>query len=95
MQEIIFVAKIHSQNGYSFYLPSKLVQWLNLDFGTWNNTVFIKPTPESEELQVDCSATRHRGTWKFSFYTWAASRKIKVKTDHLIRIPIPFYKRVE
>ena len=87
MKEIIFVAKFHIQNGYSFYLPTKLVKWLGLEFGTWNNTVYIKPAPDVEEIKVDCTATRHRDTWKFSFYKWDV-KGLKEKTDYLFRIPI-------
>ena len=87
LTEIIFVAKIHAENGFSFYLPTKLVKWLSLEFGTWNNKALITISPNDEAISVDCSATRHRETWKFSFYKWDGEG-LKVKTDYLFRIPI-------
>ena len=87
VEEIVFVAKVHVENGMSFYLPTKLVKWLGLEFGTWSNRALIKITPDGDDIKVDCSATRHRETWKFSFYKWDA-KGLKVKTDYLIRIPI-------
>lgn len=89
MKEISFVAKIHVENGYSFYLPTKIVKWLGLEFSTYNNTVYIysKPTYDLEEIEVDCTATRHRETWKFSFYK-SDGKGLKTKTDYLFRIPI-------
>ena len=87
MNEISFVAKVHVENGYSFYLPTKIVKWLGLEFPTYNNTVYIKPSLDLEEIKVDCTATRHRETWKFSFYKWDG-KGLKTKTDYLFRIPI-------
>lgn len=92
MNEILFVAKIHIENGYSFYLPTKLVKWLGLEFGKYNNTVFIKRSSDAEDFKVDCSATQHKDTWKFSFYKWKAHGVIKEKTDYLIRVPIKSVK---
>ena len=93
MNEISFVAKFHAENGYSFYLPTKIVKWLSLEFSTYNNTVYIKQSPDSKEIKVDCTATRHRETWKFAFYQWDYQRNengkdLKPKTDYLFRIPI-------
>jgi len=87
LKEIIFVAKIHAENGLSFYLPTKLVKWLGLEFRTWNNEALITTAPNGEAIKVDCSATRHKETWKFSFYRWEG-KGLKVKTDYLFRIPI-------
>lgn len=86
MNEISFVAKIHVENGYSFYLPTKIVKWLGLEFSTYNNTVHIKPSLDLQELKVDCTATRHKETWKFSFYKWEG-KGLKTKTNYLFRIP--------
>ena len=87
LSEIAFVAKIHSENGFSFYLPTKLVKWLGLEYRTWNNEALITSST-GDKVKVDCSATRHKETWKFSFYRWEG-KGLKVKTDYLIRIPIP------
>ena len=87
MNEITFVAKFHSENGFSFYLPTKIVKWLSLEFSTYNNTVYIKTSKDAKEIKVDCTATRHRETWKFSFYRWDG-KGLKPKTDYLFRIEL-------
>ena len=87
ISEIMFVAKFHKSNGCSFYIPTKLTKWFGLSFDTYNNTVFIMETLDSEPIKIDCTATRHKDTWKLSFYTWDANG-LKSNRDYLFRIAI-------
>ena len=87
ISEIMFVAKFHKSNGYSFYIPTKLTKWFGLSFDAYNNTVFIMEAPNCEPIEIDCSATRHKDTWKLSFYTWDA-KGLKTNSNYLFRIAI-------
>lgn len=87
LSEIVFVAKLHKQNGFSFYLPTKLIRFFNLEFNTWNNTIYITPKLNEEEIRIDASMTQFKDTWKASFYSYDA-KGLKPGKDYLIRIPI-------
>ena len=86
MDVITFIGKLHKQNGFSFYLPTKIVKWLKLDLGSWNHTLDILKTPTSEPIHVSSvSVTRHRDTWKGSFYSYGIGNKLQAGKPYLLK----------
>ena len=87
--KIEFIATIHESNGLSFYVPQSFVEWWDLKFHHWNNTITIAFKDQKKEPitinNVVFGEYRkgYRGSFaKWEFPKWKQGEKYLITVEH-------------